>query len=93
MASFTVRIVLHDADWDDYNKLYEEMGKEGFSDEISSDEGITYEMPDGEYDISGALTKSDVLIKAKSAASKTGKKYAVLVTKSSGRSWYGLKKV
>jgi len=93
MASFTVRIVLHDATWDDYNKLYEEMGKEGFTDEISSNDGTTYEMPDGEYDISGALTRSDVLAKAKSAASKTVKKYAVFVTQSSGRTWYGLKKV
>ncbi|HCD14298.1 MULTISPECIES: type V toxin-antitoxin system endoribonuclease antitoxin GhoS [Shewanella] len=93
MASFTVRMVLHDADWEDYNKLYEEMDKEGFSDEISSDDGTTYELPDGEYTISGNLTRSDVLSKAKNAASKTGKKYAVLVTQSSGRKWYGLKKV
>ncbi|EGR5448278.1 endoribonuclease GhoS [Vibrio cholerae] len=93
MASFTVRMVLHDADWEDYNKLYEEMNKEGFSDEISSDDGTAYELPDGEYTISGNLTKSDVLSKAKNAASKTGKKYAVLVTQSSGRTWYGLKKV
>ncbi|EHH2507874.1 type V toxin-antitoxin system endoribonuclease antitoxin GhoS [Vibrio antiquarius] len=93
MASFTVRMVLHDADWEDYNKLYEEMNKEGFSDEISSNDGTAYELPDGEYTISGNLTKSDVLSKAKNAASKTGKKYAVLVTQSSGRTWYGLKKV
>ncbi|ELI5391002.1 type V toxin-antitoxin system endoribonuclease antitoxin GhoS [Vibrio parahaemolyticus] len=93
MASFTVRIVLHDADWEDYNKLYEEMNKEGFSDEISSNDGTAYELPDGEYTISGNLTKSDVLSKAKNAASKTGEKYAVLVTQSSGRTWYGLKKV
>jgi len=93
MASFTVRIVLHDADWDDYNRLYEEMGKEGFTDEISSDDGITYEMPDGEYNISGTLIRSGVLAKAKSAASKTGRKYAVFVTQSSGRTWYGLKKL
>ncbi|HIF9285254.1 TPA: hypothetical protein ACX6SX_000974 [Photobacterium damselae] len=93
MASFTVRMVLHDADWEDYNKLYEEMNKEGFSEEISSDDGTAYELPDGEYTISGNLTKSDVLSKAKNAASKTGEKYAVLVTQSSGRTWYGLKKV
>lgn len=93
MASFTVRIVLYDANWDDYKRLYEEMGKEGFTDEISSDDGITYEMPDGEYIISGTLTRSDVLAKAKSAASKTGRKYAVFVTQSSGQTWYGLKKV
>lgn len=93
MASFTVRIVLHDANWDDYNNLYDEMSKEGFTDEISSGDGTTYEMPGGEYDISGTLTRSDVLVKAKSAASKTSKKYAIFITQSSGRTWYGLKKV
>lgn len=93
MASFTVRIVLHDADWDDYNTLYEEMSKEGFTDEIFSSDGIKYEMPDGEYDISGAMTKSDVMAKAKRACSYTGKKYAVFVTQSSGRTWYGLKTI
>lgn len=93
MASFTVRIVLHDADWDDYNKLYEGMGNQGFTDEISSNDGTTYKMPDGEYDISGLLTKADVLAKAKQASSATGKKYAIFITESSGRTWYGLSKV
>lgn len=93
MASFTVRVVLHDADWDDYNDLHDEMKKQGFSDEITSSDGITYKMPDAEYDISGSLTLDNVLSKAKSAASSTGRKYAVFVTKSSGLKWYGLEKV
>jgi len=90
MSKFTVRIVLHDADWDDYNKLYEEMDKEGFTDEITSNKGVTYKLPDGEYRISGTLKKSEVLDKAKRAAAKTKKKYAVLVTRSAGRIWHNL---
>lgn len=62
------------------------MGERGFTDEISSDSGKTYKMPDGAFDISGTLTKTEVLNKTKSAASKTDKKYAVFVTQSAGRS-------
>jgi len=93
MAKYTVRIVLHDADSDDYDELYEAMDEEGFSDEIASNAGKTYKMPDGEYDISGSLEIDDVLKKAKNAASKTRKKFAVLVTQSSKRTWDGLEKI
>lgn len=93
MAIFTVRIVLHDAEWEDYEKLYEEMGEEGFTDEISSKDVRTYKMPDGEYSITGTYTESDVLAKARSAASTTKKQYAVFVTKSGGRTWYGLEEI
>ncbi|MDD3591354.1 MAG: hypothetical protein PHO65_01800 [Sulfurovum sp.] len=52
MASYTVRVVLHDAEWDHYNKLYTEMSREGFSDEIiSTHSKKTYKFPDGEYNI------------------------------------------
>ena len=37
MATFTVRIVLHDADSSKYSVLYEAMNDEGFSDIISSE--------------------------------------------------------
>lgn len=93
MATFTTRIVLHNAEWNDYNELYEAMEREGFTDEITSGDGVTYKMPDGEYDISGSFSSSDVLAKAKKAAATTGKKYAVFVTQSSGRTWYNLEKV
>lgn len=93
MASYTVRIVLHDSTWDDYNKLYKAMSKEGFSDEIDSDDGIKYKMPDGEYTISASLTHDDIFKKAKKAATTTGKQYAVFSTQSSGRKWSGLRKI
>lgn len=93
MASFTTRMVLHDADWDDYSSLYDAMGVEGFTDIITSDDGISYKMPDGEYNISGSYTRSEVFEKAKRAAEKTNKEYAVLVTESKGRNWRGLEKI
>jgi hypothetical protein len=38
MATFTVRIVLHNADSSEYSILYEVMNDEGFSDIISSED-------------------------------------------------------
>jgi len=67
MATFTVRIVLHDADSSEYTKLYEAMYNENFSDIISSDDGINYNMPDGEYTITGSFIKGEILDKAKRA--------------------------
>ena len=93
MATFTVRIVLHDADSSEYSVLYEAMNDEEFSDIISSEDGIDYNMPDGEYTISGNYTKSNILEKAKRAIKPTGVKGSVLVTHSNGRTWSNLSKV
>lgn len=93
MAKYTVRIVLHDGDSNDYNILYDAMDKEGFSDVISSSDGIDYKMPDGEYNIQGIYTKENILDKAKRAISSTHLEGSVLVTKSNGRTWSNLDKV
>ncbi len=92
MANFTTRIVLHGADGADYDKLYEEMEAEGFTDIITTVDGSLRKMPDGEYDIKGEFTKEQILDKAKRAAKKTKKEYAAFVTKSSGRVWVNLDK-
>ena len=92
MASFTVRVVLKDADWEEYKILYASMESEGFTDIIKSSDGIKYKMPDGEYNINRDLTKSDIMNKVKRAANKTGVEYAIFITHSSGRQWYGLDK-
>lgn len=94
MASFTVRVELHDADWDDYEQLHGYMKKEGFARTIRSDDGITYHLPTAEYNLENVnLTGAAVLEKAKRAATKTGKKFGVLVTESNSRTWYGLEQV
>jgi hypothetical protein len=92
MTSFTVRVELHDATWTDYNLLHTEMENQGFGRTITAGDGTTYELPEAEYDYSGDVNKADVLARAKEAADTTGKKYAVLVTKSNGRTWVGLSK-
>jgi hypothetical protein len=93
MISFTVRVELHDATRADYNLLHTLMGDQGFKRTITSGDGITYELPEAEYDYSGDVTKADVLARAKKAADSTEKKYAVLITQSNGRTWVGLNKV
>lgn len=91
MASFTTRVVLHDADYQDYKNLHAEMAARGFVQTVTSDDGIVYELPDAEYNYVGVATRAQVLDKAKASATAVRKKYAVLVTESNGRSWTGLK--
>lgn len=93
MAQFTTRVVLHNADWKNYEALHGFMQLEGFKRTITSDDGTTYHLPDAEYDYSGQLTRAQVIEKAKAAAARTGKTYSVLVTESAGRTWSGLTKV
>jgi hypothetical protein len=89
MAKFTVRVELHDGE--DYNKLHEEMKREGFTKTIiASSTGIEYELPMAEYNIETDRTKCQVLNAAKRAANKLGVSFSVLVTKSAGRTWYNL---
>lgn len=91
MAQFTTRVELHNADWNDYTQLHAQMKRQGFSQTITSDDGKVYELPPAEYDYSGSVTRSDVLNKAKAAASAIKTSYGVLVTESNGRTWSGLK--
>lgn len=92
MASFTTRVVLHDAEWEDYDELHQYLANAGFARTVTSDKGTTYHLPEAEYDFSGNIARSDVLDMVKSAAARTGKRYSVLVTESAGRTWYNLAK-
>lgn len=93
MARFTVRVELHDATWQQYVELHEHMSAEGFTNQIASDDGARYELPPAEYNFEGNATKEQVLAKARTAAAKVVRAYAVLVTESLGRTWYGLKQI
>jgi hypothetical protein len=90
MAQFTVRVELHEAKWEDYERLHAEMEEKGFSRLIKADDGKTYHLPWAEYDGAGNLTNSQVRDIARTAANITGKRNAILVTESKGRSWVGL---
>lgn len=90
MADFTVRVELHGAEWEDYDALRVEMEAEGFSAVVQGSGGMAYELPAGEYVLSGEFTRSQVLVRAGRAADRSGYSYAILVTESVGRAWRGL---
>jgi len=90
MANFTVRVELHQAEWTDYDQLHAAMEQKGFSRQITSDDGKTYQMPWAEYNGTGILTSVQVRDIAKTAADSTGKQNAVFVTEAVRRAWAGL---
>jgi hypothetical protein len=90
MANFTVRVELHHAEWADYERLHAAMEQKGFSRQIISDDGKTYQMPLAEYTGFGNFTSSQVRDIARAAADATGKLNAVFVTEAVTRAWVGL---
>ena len=92
MSKFTTRIELHGADRSDYDQLHSAMEDEGFSRTITSGDGIVYDLPWAEYNYDGNSTLQQVIDAGKRAASTTGFKFEILVTKSDGRKWQGLDK-
>jgi hypothetical protein len=90
MAQFTVRIELHDAQWDDYSVLHSAMESKGFSRLIRGDNGQTYRMPWAEYNGTASFTCEQVRNIAQEAANQTGKKSSVFVTEAVSRAWSGL---
>lgn len=92
MARYTIRIVLHDATWDEYEAMYEHLAAQGITDIITSDHGTQYKMPPAEYNYQGNATMAQVIDMAKASAAKVVRSYAVLVTEATGRSWHGLTK-
>lgn len=93
VPSFTTRVELHSANYDDYETLHSAMEDEGFSRFIRSGEGAVYHLPTAEYDRTGQITIDQVLKSAVKAATRTGRKHMVLVTEAVRRSWIGLPKV
>ena len=90
MASFTTRVELHNAASSDYNKLHDEMEKEGFTRTWKTDNGSVYHLPTAEYDFRGEKEKDDVLELAKKAAKRVKPSFEIFVTKSAGRTSYNL---
>lgn len=91
MPSFTVRMVLHDANWDDYIQLAEEMATRGFVDTIVGTSGNTYTLPDAEYH-GQAKDLDTAMALSREAAAVVGRKYGVFITQSAGTQWVGLTK-
>jgi len=94
MASFIVRVELHNAKSEDYEKLHERMKAHGFSRTITSSchTPATYDLPTAEYNFSAHLTPIQVRDKANAVANEVSQSHGVLVTQSAGRAWIGLMK-
>jgi len=90
MAQFTVRVELHDAQWNDYDTLHAAMERKGFSRQMRGDDGRAYQLPWAEYDTAANLSSMQVLGIAQTAANTTGKKSSILVTDANHRAWSGL---
>ena len=90
MATFTIRVELHSAQWSDYENLHNYMEEQGFFRTITADDGTVYHLPAAEYDFIGFNTAAEVLEKAKVAARKTGRPHGILVTEAKMRTWTGL---
>lgn len=91
MSRFTTRVVLHDASREDYESLHDYMAEVGFGRTISSTDEV-YHLPDAEYNYEAGETKEAVLDRAKGAATRTSRKFAILVTESAGRCWHSLER-
>lgn len=93
MAYFMIRVELHDATWQDYDTLHQEMGKEGFSRTIQANDGALYQLPTAEYVIGANGTTEQVLDAAKRAAARTRKSFGVIASQASNSTWTGLERV
>jgi len=90
MAKYLVRIELHHASTDDYEELHAQMANRGFSREITSGDGRTYELPTAEYVIRTDSNLQAVRRSAAAAAEATGRKFGVVVAEYTKSAWSGL---
>ncbi len=94
MSSFTVRIQIPGSHAEaSYIQLHNLMLESGFSRQITSNDGLTYQLPNAEYNISGNFTRGQILNLAFDAAKTISMSAEILVTESAGRTWKNLKSV
>ena len=90
MSKFTVRVELRSATEEDYEKLRMEMEDRGFSRLLPAGDGGKVLLPPEEYNLDAGWTPDQVLNTVKILAAATHRSFAVLVTESLSRKWFGL---
>lgn len=90
MATFTIRVELHDATRQNYIDMAADLARYGITDEVEASNGITYQMSPAEYNYVGNASLENVLDTVRACANKTGRANAVFVTEAAGRMWSGL---
>ena len=93
MSKFTVRVELRSATEEDYEKLRMEMEDRGFSRLLPAGDGGKVLLPTEEYNLDAGWTPEQVLNTVKTVAAATHRPYAILVTESLSRKWFGLEPV
>jgi len=93
MSSFTIRVELHDANWQQYVDMAKDLETKGITDVVTADDGTSYKMCPAEYNYVGTGTINDVLNAVSASAAKTGKRHAVFVTEATRRMWSGMQVV
>lgn len=91
MATFTytIRVELHDANWQDYARLHSNMEAAGYRRFVVADDGTKYQLPTAEYDLTTTLNIEQVRDAAGQIArqSHPSSPHWVLVTQSTARAW------
>jgi hypothetical protein len=94
MANYISRVELHSASYEDYETLHGAMQRQGYSRTIVGDDGATYNLPTGTYDVSGTTASlAQALNAAEAAAKETKKKYSIIVAERTAARWTGLSKI
>ena len=93
MSKFTVRVELRSATEEDYEKLRMEMEDRGFSRLLPAGDGGKVLLPPEEYNLDAGWTTEQVLNTVNAVAAATHRSFAVLVTESLSRKWFGLEPV
>lgn len=93
MPRYIVRVELPNADYADYQNLYERMKAHGFDKKIKGSNGVWYYLPDAEYNYEGNLNSDTIFGRAINIAKSVRTKAKVLVTEAVSRRWYNLDKV
>ena len=89
MAFFTVRVELHEAGEADYQRLNAAMELAGYRRQVTSDDGVAFLLPNGEFDLVAKGNVSQVMEHAFKVATgvKSSPNPSILVTQASFRAW------
>lgn len=94
MSRFTIRVVLHNATFENYVDLAAKLASFGIRDIILADDGNWYELPPAEYTLEANATPEEVRALASQTAATVVPSYQVLVSQVQGsRVWQGLRLV
>lgn len=93
MTRYTIHIVLHGANAKDYERLHELMDARGARRALLGEDGVWYDLPDGEYDLESDYAVEEVVQRTGALASAVKPNPSILVTPVQGRRMWWLRPV